>query len=135
MPYALTFSRAIDVTDPEQYINECCIGGDMVLAQLMPALRKRYPDASAVQEDWGWFSWFDLESTKLAVDVHTLAQNSFQIHLTSRKSRLLLPAKVADTPELENLREIVLSALNAWPVEGLHSQKVDEKYLPVASAT
>src|SRR4051812_8091495 len=99
VPYALTFSKAVQVTDSGQYINDCCIGGDVVLDQLLPTLRKRYPGASAIQEDWGWFSWFDFEGTKLAVDVHTLEQNSFQIHLTSRKSRFLLPAKVVDVPE------------------------------------
>jgi hypothetical protein len=135
MPYALTFSKAVDVTDPDQYINDCCIGGDVVLDQLLPTLRQRYADASAIQEDWGWFSWFEFESTKLAVDVHTLEQGSFQIHLTSRKTRLLLPAKIVDTPELETLREIVLSALKVWPVERLHSEKVNEKYLPIANAT
>ena len=135
MPYALTFSKAVNVTDPDRYINDCCIGGDVVLEQLFPTLRKRYPDASAVQEDWGWFSWFDFDGSKLAVDVHTLEQNSFQIHLTSRRARFLLPANIVDSPELEVLCEIVLGALKAWSVDRLHSEKVDERYLPIEDAT
>src|SRR5688572_24867154 len=123
MPYAITFARVIEVVDPHQYINECCVGGDVVLDQLLPDLRKRYANLVSNQEDWGWFVWFEFEGTKLAVDVHTLEENSFQIHLTSRRPRFLLPAKVVDTPELETLRALVINSLKDWQVDNLRTEK------------
>lgn len=133
MPYIVSFVRPVQVTDPEQYINECCIGGDIVLDRLLPALRARYGNSlQANQEDWGWFVWFEQSGVRLAVDVHTHDHTllEFQLHLTSRRPRLLLGTKVQDTPELEQLREVVVSQLQAWPVEKLSVERVDEKYMP-----
>lgn len=42
MPYELSFTKQLDVTNPARYINECCVGGDLVLAALLPALEARY---------------------------------------------------------------------------------------------
>jgi hypothetical protein len=133
VPYVVTFTKAVTIDDPEQYINDCCIGGDKVLEQLLPALRERYGDVQPVQEDWGWFAWFEEAGVKLAVDVHTddAAADRFQVHLTSRKPRLLLGGKVEDTPELDSLRELVLSRLRDWPVTRLELERVDEKYMPL----
>jgi hypothetical protein len=105
MPYIVSFVKPIVVVEREQYINDCCIGGDLVLEQLLPALRERYTDLWSNQEDWGWFAWFEQSGVKLAVDVHTNDETTgeFQVHLTSRKPRLLLGAKIQDTPELEAL--------------------------------
>ena len=134
MPYIVSFAKPIAVPDRDSYINECCVGGDIVLEQLMPALRQHYgPDVHPVQEDWGWFAWFEHEGVKLAVDVHTddADAGEFQIHLTSRRPRPLFGAKVEDTPELERLREHVLSGLTAWGVAQLSVERVDEKYRPL----
>ena len=70
---------------------------------------------------------------KLAVDVHTHDSEAgeFQIQLTSRRPRRLFGAKVEDTPELERLREDVVSRLNAWGVAQLSVERVDEKYRPL----
>ncbi|MFN0058053.1 MAG: hypothetical protein ACKVX7_06315 [Planctomycetota bacterium] len=132
MPYIVTFVKTVSVTDSEQYINDCCIGGDVVLAQLLPSLRERYGELQSNQEDWGWFAWFEQSGIKLAVDVHTNdgATGEFQIHLTSRKPRLLVGAKIQDTPELESLRELVISRLQEWAVTALDVEHVNEKYLP-----
>ncbi len=54
MPYILSFVKRVEVVDRQQYINECCIGGNVVLKQLLPALRERYGDLMSEQEDWGW---------------------------------------------------------------------------------
>src|SRR5512145_1749084 len=99
MPYALTFRKPVVVTDREQYINDCCIGGDLVIDRLLPALRAKYGELQSNQEDWGWFAWFEQSGVKLAVDVftHDEAAGEFQVLLTSRKPRLLLGAKVQDT--------------------------------------
>jgi hypothetical protein len=134
MPYIVGFVKAVQVADPEQYINDCCIGGDIVFDELLPALRERYGSyLQSNQEDWGWFAWFEQSGIKLAVDVHTNDHKAreFRLHLTSRRPRLLLGAKVQDTPELEQLRELVVSQLQSWPVERLTVERVDEKYMPI----
>ena len=134
MPYIIGFSKTVQVADPDLYFNDCCIGGDVVLDRLLPVLRVNYrEDLQANQEDWGWFAWFDKSAVKLAVDIHTdehdLAQ--FQVHLTSSRARFLFGPKVQDTPELEELRDLVLSQLNFWPVANLTTERVDEKCMPI----
>jgi hypothetical protein len=133
MPYIVSFVKPVAVADREQYINDCCIGGDLVLEQLLPSLKERYGDLESNQEDWGWFAWFEHLGVKLAVDVHTSDESAgeFQIHLTSRRPRLLLGAKIEDTLELEALRELVISGLQAWTVNKLEVERVNEKYMPV----
>jgi hypothetical protein len=41
----------------------------------------------------------------------------------------LLGAKVADTPELDTLREWVVANLQAWPIERLQIERVDQQYM------
>jgi hypothetical protein len=84
MPYVLSFIKVVPITEPERYINDCCIGGDVVLDRLLPALRTQYGnDLLANQEDWGWFAWFSQSGINLAVDIHTNDQQlgEFQLHL------------------------------------------------------
>lgn len=134
VPYIVTFTRPVSVADRQSYINECCVGGDVVLDRLLPSLRERYgSDLASVQEDWGWFVWFEAAGVKLAIDVHTHdpAAGEFQVHLTSRRPRRLFGSKVEDTPELEELRELVLGRLLSWPVEIFAVERVDAKYMPV----
>jgi hypothetical protein len=132
MPYAIRFSKLVAITDRAQYINDCCIGGDVVLEQLRPSLADRYGKLQSNQEDWGWFAWFEHSGVKLAVDIFTDDETTgrFQIHLTSRKPRLMFSAKIEDTPELDSLRELVVSRLQAWRVADLEVERVNEKYLP-----
>ena len=132
MPYIVTFLKPFVTRDPGQYINDCCIGGDVVLDQLLPALAERYGNLQSNQEDWGWFAWFEDGGARLAVDVYTEDPSIglFQLHLTSRTPRFLLGSKVQDGPELEALRELVISRLNAWPVGKLDEQRVDKNYMP-----
>jgi len=133
MPFSIRFRKPVDVTVAEPYINDCCIGGDVVLEHLLPALRQTYGDLEPTQEDWGWFVWFEHVGVKLAVDVFTQdpLTNEFEIHLTSRKARLLRSARVVDTPELEALRRSVVSSLEAWPVTSLTVERLDEKHMPI----
>jgi hypothetical protein len=132
MPYIVSFSKQVEIVDPEQYINDCCIGGDVVLDQFLPTLRERYDDLQSNQEDWGWFAWFEHSRVRLAVDVYTqeASAGEFHIHLTSRTARLLLRPKIHDTPELEALREIIVSRLQSWQVSKLEVERVNEKYMP-----
>jgi hypothetical protein len=131
MPYAIHFVKPVTIVDREQYINHCCIGGDIVLEQLLPSLTERYGNLQSNQEDWGWFAWFEQSGVKLAVDVftHDDAVGQFQIHLTSRKPRFLRPAKILDTVELESLRDLVIAKLQAWHVGDLKVEHVDENYV------
>ena len=132
MPYIVGFSKAVQGADPALYINDCCIGGDVVLDRLLPVLRVNYGEnLQANQEDWGWFTWFDKSAVKLAVDIHTDDHEKweFQVHLTSSRQRFLFGPKVQDTPELEELRDLVMSQLKSWPVTNLTTARVDEKYM------
>lgn len=130
MPYTLTFKKQVKPDISTEYINECCIGGDAVLEYLLPKLSNIYGDLYPTQEDWGWFSRFQLGDVKLAVDVSTQEVDSgeFQINLTSRKSGRFFGAKIEDTQELEDLKQSVVQALGAWPVAELHVELVDKNY-------
>jgi hypothetical protein len=134
MPYIVSFVKPVEVVDPAQYINDCCIGGDLVLNQVLPALKQRYGELTSTQEDWGWFSWFEQAGVKLAVEVHSndAKAGEFQIHLTSSKPRMLFGSKIQDTAELEELRVLVERQLQCWSVEKLTVERVNEKYMPAA---
>jgi hypothetical protein len=116
MPYELVFTRVVLIADHEQYFNDCCVGGDVVMDQLLPALRAKYDDIETNQEDWGWFAWFKKGSTKLAVDVFSddAEKGEFRIHITSKIPRFLLGARTIDTPELEHLRDLVVETISQW---------------------
>lgn len=116
MPYEVSFTKRVPVGERERYINDCCIGGDVVVNQLLPSVRARYTGVQANQEDWGWFIWFRKGGVRLAIDVFTDDPNggAFRIHLTSRIRRLLVLDTVADTPELEDLRALVEAELSGW---------------------
>jgi hypothetical protein len=69
MPYELSFRKRVPITNREDYINECCVGGDVVVNHLLPSVRARYTDVETNQEDWGWFIWFRKGAVRLAIDV------------------------------------------------------------------
>ena len=133
MPYILSFVKSVEILDSDQYINDCCIGGDIVLQKVLPGLEARYEDIESNQEDWGWFAWFEHSRVKLAVDVYCndAKTGDFQIHLTSRRPRFLLSDRVEDTPELEDLCKLMVSQLQAWDAASLRVERVNENYMPV----
>lgn len=134
MPYVVSLVKQVPIADREQYVNDCCIGGDVVLGRLLPALRAWHGgELEAVQEDWGWFVWFRHAGIDLAIDAHTddAERGEFRLHLTSRRPRFLLGGKVVDTPELEALKDLVVAELRAWPAESLELQRTDERYDPI----
>jgi hypothetical protein len=125
MPYEISFTKPVAVSDTSHYFNECCFGGDLVSEQLLPAIRERYEDwkrhgnIQANQEDWGWFIWFDDRDDRkvgLAVDVFCddPKTGAFRIRLTSRKKRFWFSSTIVDTAELECLREIVVERIGQW---------------------
>ena len=121
MPYEIAFTRLVALADRDDYINECCVGGDAVVDALFPAvLAAGYQDIQRNQEDWGWFIWFKKGGVKLAIDVHTDDGDAgeFRIRLTSQTKRFL-GHKEADTPELDELLTLVESELRAWSASGI----------------
>lgn len=120
MPYEIAFTKSVTILNREQYINECCTGGDVVALALLPAIKARFTDIQHEQEDWGWFIWFRQADVKLAVDIFTddADAGQFRIMLTSRKKKLLFD-KVADTPELDELRALVVAELEKWQANGI----------------
>ena len=112
MPLILEFTRPVTVTDPEQYINDCCIGGDIIVDALLPAVRARYGDVESAQEDWGWFIWAKQGSMLYAIDVFTddAMAGQFRICLTTRAKKLF-GYKDVDAPELGELRGFVEAEL------------------------
>jgi len=131
MPYEVSFTRCVPVTDREQYFNDCCIGGDVVVDQLLPSVRERYTDVQTNQEDWGWFIWFRKGPVRLAIDVFTddPDEGVFRLHLTFRTKRWFMLDGVVDTPELEELRELVVSELTAWAGSPVGFTRLDRNYV------
>lgn len=116
MPYEISFTKPMDVSDPTIYINDCCWGGDIVRDYLLPGICDKFEDVRTEQEDWGWFVWFHSGPIRLAVDIFCdePQQGRFRVRLTSRRKRFFIHDSVVDTPELEDLRVLVSSHLANW---------------------
>jgi len=131
MPFVIRFRKPVEVAGDEPYLNDCCIGGDVVLERLLPTLREQLGEVEPTQEDWGWFVWVEDDRVHFAVDV--LTQNpitsEFEIRLTSRRRSFFRPARVVDTPELEALRARVVAQLETWPVAALTVERLDQKQI------
>jgi hypothetical protein len=127
VPYELSFRKRVSIADREQYFNECCIGGDLVTDQLMPMVQQHYTDVQTNQEDWGWFIWFRKGDVRLAIDVFTDDPDTgaFRIHLTSRVKRMLVLDAIIDTPELEELRTLVVGELSPWVGGNVKSEVIE----------
>jgi hypothetical protein len=123
MPYILEFTRPVTITDREQYINECCVGGDIICAALLPAVKARYQDVESAQEDWGWFIWCKQGPLMLAIDVFTddAEAGQFRVCLTTRVKKFF-GYKDADTPELEELRAFVETELARIGATGIRPE-------------
>src|SRR5262245_59550463 len=137
MPYELSFAKRVPLLDRSQYINDCCIGGDAVVNRLLPAVRAHYNEIQTNQEDWGWFIWCVKGPVKLAIDVFNedADEGRFLVHLTSRTRPLYLFSAIVDTPELEELRALVESDLDAWIGYDVKTIHLDHKYFPDQTET
>ena len=118
MPYELSFVKRVPISDRDQYINECCVGGDAVVDELLPVIQRipEYSHIQSNQEDWGWFIWFRKGPVRLAIDVHTDDGDAgeFRARLTSTLKRFLWRYAEIDTPELEELLQLVVRELKRW---------------------
>jgi hypothetical protein len=130
MPYELTFTKALPPLKESDYINACCIGGDLVVDRLLPIVQARYSDIQSNQEDWGWFIWMNAGEIKLAIDVHTDDEvaGTFRVHLTSSVKGRMWGERVQDTSELEDLRTVVQSRLHGWADSSIETRRVDQDY-------
>ena len=133
MPYELSFEKPLEIGDRDPYFNECCVGGDVVSAQLLPTIRAQYEKVRADQEDWGWFIWFRRGPVQLAVDIFCdePERGEFRMHVTSRIRRFLLPDPVRDTPELEALKDSVVALLADWIGTPPRVVRLDADFAPV----
>ena len=132
MPYEITFGKTVAIADRAIYINDCCVGGDVVLERLLPAVREGFTQVQAEQEDWGWFMWFRAGRASLAIDIFTddPEAGAFRLHLTARRRRWGLFDRVVDTPELEDVRRLVETVLAGWSDTPCRVVRVDAQYNP-----
>ena len=116
MPYELSFTKQIDVANTARYINDCCVGGDVVSAALLPALQARYGQVDTGEEDWGWLMWITRDRLRLAVDVFTddYRVGRFRARIATSRRGLLFGWKEIDTAELDELKQIVHAQLVSW---------------------
>jgi hypothetical protein len=127
VPYELSFTAAVTVKDGRsRYINDCCWSGDVIRDRLMPVVAERYQEIRTEQEDWGWFIWFRDGAIRLAIDIfcEDIASGAFRVRLTSRRKKLI-GSEILDTPELERLRDLLVSAMDAW-AESLQTERVED---------
>jgi hypothetical protein len=129
MPYEITLNKKLTISDRDQYFNDCCVGGDQIQDLLLPSIRAQYTHVMANQEDWGWFIWFRSGALRLALDIHTEDSDAvaFKIHLYSQKSKFLIFTITTDTPELERLKDSVLTILTGW-AENVTLRKTDAQF-------
>ena len=125
MPFEIAFVKPVGIVDRDQYINDCCIGGDIVVDALLPAIQRGYTRIDTNQEDWGWFIWFRKGNIRLAVDVFADDGDAgvFRIRLTSSKTSLLVFTNDADTPELDELRDLVVAELKKWQATAITTMR------------
>jgi hypothetical protein len=133
MPYGISIRQPVPIADREIYINECCVGGDVVMNRLLPPVMERFSHVQANQEDWGWFIWFRAGRVSLAIDIHTddPEAGAFRLHLTSRRKRWGLFSAIVDTPELEDVRQLVEDELARWTNAPCRAVRLDARYDPL----
>ncbi len=116
MAYEISFTKKLAIQNTGKYLNECCWGGDAVRDELLPLIAEKFQRIQTDQEDWGWFIWFRQGPVYLTIDIvcDDPESGKFRIHITSRTKKFRLFNRVADTPELERVREMVCSKIEDW---------------------
>lgn len=116
MAYEISFAKQVSISDPDIYINGCCWGGDIIRDRLLPAVSRNFEDVMTAQEDWGWFIWVRRGPIRFGIDIFCddPEKGLFRILLTARRKKLLLFDSYVDSPELDDLRNLVTSHLADW---------------------
>jgi hypothetical protein len=119
MHFELSFRKPVTVDSSQAYINECCWGGDMIRDQLLPLISSKYERIRTGQEDWGWFIWFRRNQYQLAVDIFCDHPSTFdfRLRLYSTIRKFFLFHTEVDSPELRELRDLVVEHLHEWGCE------------------
>ncbi|WP_105216043.1 hypothetical protein [Pseudoalteromonas sp. T1lg22] len=116
MPYELKFTKKLDFGDEDNYFNECCYGGDIIVDLLLPGVRSNYLDIQDDQEDWGWFIWFSNGKTRCAIDVFCddPVVGDYTLHVTCydrERKFMIFSSEVENKIELERVRDLVVGSL------------------------
>jgi len=116
MPYELSFTKRLTVSDPDSYLNDCCWRGDRVRDYLMPLVEGRFEKIQTCQEDWGRFIWFRKPALHLAIDIYynDTEGGEFRVRLSAQRKKWLFGRSEVDTPELEKLRDEVVARFSQW---------------------
>jgi hypothetical protein len=116
MPYEIAFARQLTVADTSHYSNPGCWGGDVVINEIAPLISERFESIRTGQEYWGWYIWFRRGRISLAVNVFCddLEKCEFLIHLYSHVKTWKILTSVVDTPDLEEVLQLVRSKIETW---------------------
>ena len=130
MPYEISLRKSVTVADDSIYINDCCRGGDVIRDYLLPFVEAQYQEIETLQEDWGWFIWFRTGDAFLEINITTDSKDEFRIHLVSarrKKKFLFMRSIVVDLPELEDLKTMIVPAIESW-ANDVKVEKLDENF-------
>ena len=110
----------MNIKDAGQYVNECCFGGDLVLAEieksniLADGTNERIARG---QEDWGWYLGFWRGPAKFEISIcfETEAKPpEYRVHVIRQIRSGLLSKKMEDNGELELIRDAVKTQIDLW---------------------
>ncbi len=130
MPYDLRFSKAFKTEDKGQYLNECCVGGDIVLAEIQKApfvSLQANEKVSHGQEDWGWYLWFWRGNAKFEISICLDEDDNqeFRIHIIRQIKAGLFSKKMEDNEELKTIQNEVKVQIESWTGKTCISQKIE----------
>jgi hypothetical protein len=113
--FEVSFQKTVTVTK-QNYINECCWGGDVIREHFLPLISSRYEKIQTGQEDWGWFLWFRRDGVRLAIDIFcdNPATCEFRLRLYSLRRRFLFFHTEVDSPQLLEMKNLVITTLKDW---------------------
>lgn len=122
MPFEIRFSKKLEIKDSDKYINECCIGGDLVLAEIEKAgfvSDKTNEKVSRGQEDWGWYLWFWRGNAKFEVNIcfdneEEVDPAGYRIHIIRQIKAGLFSKKMEDTDEVGEIKDEVKERIERW---------------------
>nr|HQU86682.1 hypothetical protein [Pyrinomonadaceae bacterium] len=117
MDFEWTVSRVFSDIPEREYINDCCIGGDEILAQIKPEIaRLMNIDVSLIeiyQEDWGWALEFAKDDVFYFLGIGKTAEleseTLFTVNLETHRNikGFLLNKKVEAAEELKILGKLL----------------------------
>jgi hypothetical protein len=101
MPYRVTFIKPADA--------------QAVAARILPALRERFGnDLEAAARKWGCAIAFNDGAVAIAIDIVPEPESRHHIDLTSRTRRFAWLKRIADVPQLEEVKRIVAGEIAEW---------------------